>query len=373
MSNVIKKNVINSLRIKCIPLIYISIYLTFTFNNFVIAEPVSITKDCTKIVSTNNKEQVKATPTFTTINLALENYIEGDIICLADRYQRVILIEDFDSGSKPLIIRPLHYLGTIIKNRHYKGTGITVKNSKGIIIEGLIITGGLSAILIQDSSNISLLSNKVFNTGNQAISIKPLFHGGSHYIIKDNVIFNTGLLNPRFGEGLYIGDGSYTKDRSRLKIQHTVSDVLIINNVIHHTRNEAIDVKANAFNVKIISNKINHINLKFNAAITVATESSYAALGGYRIEDNVITNIINRSGYRPIGIAVGHGNTIIKDNLIVDNKDNIVAICLFTTFLNPALNKVLLEKNQLIGAGVPFSEKCTGGTKDKAKAVITFK
>lgn len=354
-------------------LISISIYLMTIFTNTVMAEPTNTINSCTKIISTNKNKLSNSIPAFTTLNRALENYIEGDIVCLADTLQPAMIIKNFDSGSKPLTIRPLHYQGTIIRNRHYTGTGITIKNSKGIVINGLIITGGLSAILIQDSSNISLLSNRVFNTGNQAISIKPRYHGGSHYVIKDNIIFNTGLLNPRYGEGLYIGDGSYTKDKSRLKIQHTVSDVMIKNNIIHHTRNEAIDVKANAYNVKIVGNTINNINLKFNAAITIATESSFAALGGYQIEDNVITNIVNRSGYRPIGIAVGHGDTIIKDNLIADENDNLVAICLFTTFLNPKLNKVTLENNLLIGSGIPFSEKCTGGTKDKAKAVITFK
>ncbi|PKH06255.1 hypothetical protein CXF93_10040 [Moritella sp. Urea-trap-13] len=344
-----------------------------TFTNTANAEVTNTTQDCTKIISTSKHKPSHSTPTFTKLSLALERYIEGDVVCLADSYQPVILIEDFNSGSKPLIIRPLQYLGTTIKSRYYQGTGLTIKNSNGIIIEGLIITGGLSAILIQDSSNISITSNRVFNTGNQAISIKPRHYGGSHYLIKDNIVFNTGMLNPQYGEGLYIGDGSYTKDRSRLRIQHTVRDVTIMNNIIHHTGNEAIDVKANAYDVKILNNTINDINLKFNAAITIATESSFAEFGGYIIEGNVLTNIHNRSGYRPIAIAVGHGDTVIKDNIIVDEAKKFVAICLFTTFLNPKLNKVTLEHNILIGRGSPFSANCTGGTKDKAKAVVTVK
>lgn len=335
------------------------------------AQTPTQTNTCTKIVSKYNKNASEST--FRSLRKALNKYESGDIICLSDSYQSAIKIEDFDAGDQPLTIRPQHYLGSIIKSRHYIGTGITVKNSRGIIIEGLIITGGLSAILIQDSSNISLIANRVFNTGNQAISIKPRHHGGSHYLIKDNVIFNTGMLNPRYGEGIYIGDGSYTEDRSRLRIRHTVSDVTIANNTIQHTGNEAIDVKANAYDVNIVNNTITDISLKFNAAITIATESSYAPLGGYTVEGNVITNITNRSGYRPIAIAIGHGDTLIKDNIIVDEAKNFVAICLFTTFLNPKLNNVALEHNMLIGSGTPFSANCTGGTKDKAKAVVTVK
>ncbi|SQD77342.1 right-handed parallel beta-helix repeat-containing protein [Moritella yayanosii] len=352
---------------------FISILCIAIFSIPANSESINTERECTKIITMGNKKLSNSIPSFAKLSLALEQYIEGDIICLADKRQPAIMIEDFDSGSKPLIIRPLHYLGTTIKSRHYTGTGITIKHSNGIIIEGLIITGGLNAILIQDSSNISLLSNRVFNTGNQAISIKPRYYGGKHYIIEDNIIFNTGLLNPRFGEGIYIGDGSYTQDRRRLKIQYTVSDVMIRNNIIHHTGNEAIDVKSNAYNVKIIRNSINHINLKFNAAITIATESSFAPLGGYQVVDNVIANITNRSGYRPIGIAAGHGDAIIKDNLIIDENENFIAICLFTTFLNPKLNHVILENNQLIGTGVPFSDACTGGTNNNAKAVTTFK
>lgn len=328
---------------------------------------------CTKIISSSDKKISNSIPTFSKLNFALEQYIEGDVVCLADVYQSAIVIEDFDSGNRPLIIRPLHYLGTTIKSRHYSGTGIAIKNSNGIVIDGLIITGGLYAIFIQDSSDISLLSNRVFNTGNQAISIKPRYSGGKNYLIENNVIFNTGLLSPQYGEGIYIGDGSYTKDRSQLKIKYTVSNVLVKNNLIHHTGNEAIDVKANAYNVKIIQNRINHINLKFNAAITIATESSFAPLGGYQVVDNVLSNITNRSGYRAIGIAAGHGDTFIKDNLIINDQDKFTAICLFTTFLNPSLNKVTLENNKLVGAGLAFSEACTGGTKSNAKADVIFK
>ncbi|SGZ05343.1 right-handed parallel beta-helix repeat-containing protein [Moritella viscosa] len=362
-------NIINRQR----NIVIVFIFIMALFINTAKSESNTSTPKCTKIISHNKEKLAALIPTYKSINHALEKYIDGDVICLADGNHPAITIKDFNSGSKPLIIRPWHYLRTRIKNRHYTGTGITIKNSQGIIIEGLIITGGLTAILVQDSSNISLLSNKVFNTGNQAISIKPRHHGGSHYLVEDNVIFNTGLLNPRYGEGLYIGDGTYTEDKSRLKIRYTVDDVIIKNNIIHHTRNEAIDVKANAYNVKIISNSINDINLKFNAAITIATESSFAELGGYEVIDNVITNIVNRSGYRPIGIAVGHGDTLIKDNLIIDENENFIATCLFTTFLNPKLNKVTLENNQLIGAGIPFSAGCTGGTNDNAKAVAIFK
>ncbi|QFI37490.1 right-handed parallel beta-helix repeat-containing protein [Moritella marina ATCC 15381] len=329
--------------------------------------------DCTKIITNSEKKRANSIPTFSKLNFALEEYTEGDVVCLADSQQSAIVIEDFDSGNKPLIIRPLHYLGTTIKNRNYSGTGITISNSSGVVIDGLIITGGLYAIFIQDSSDISLLSNRVFNTGNQAISIKPRYSGGKNYLIENNVIFNTGLLSPQYGEGIYIGDGSYSKDRTRLKIRYTVSNVLVKNNLIHHTGNEAIDVKANAYNVKIIQNSIDHIDLKFNAAITIATESSFAPLGGYQIVDNILSNITNRSGYRAIGIAAGHGDTFIKDNLIINDKDKFTAICLFTTFLNPILNKVTLENNKLVGVGLPFSDACTGGTKSNAKADVTFK
>jgi hypothetical protein len=61
--------------------------------------------------------------------------------------------------------------------------------------------------------------------------------------------------------------------------------------------------------------------------------------------------------------------------LIIDNNsnDNFLATCLFTTFLNPKLNKVTLENNQLIGAGTKFSAGCRGGTNDNAKAIVIFK
>ncbi|MFT5719679.1 MAG: hypothetical protein ACI9T7_003894, partial [Oleiphilaceae bacterium] len=163
---------------------------------------------------------------------------------------------------------------------------------------------------------------------------------------------------------------AYTKDRSGLKVKSTVSNVLITNNHIYNTKNEAIDVKSNAYNVKIVGNSINNTELQFNAAITVATESSFSSVGGYHIEDNIITGITNRSGYKPIGIAIGHGDATVINNTIVDKGKNVLGICLFTTFLNPKLNKVTLINNQLIGSGTLMSKKCTGGTKANAPAVV---
>lgn len=325
---------------------------------------------CTKIIAKSKLNVPSSIPVFATFDAALNQYQLGDSICLSDGDAESILITDFNSGAKPLTIRPINNLSTVIANKNYKGTGIKIRNSSGIIIHGMIITGGLFGIKVEDSSNIQLVSNLIYNVGNEAVLIKPKVSGGKNFLVKNNTIFDTGNLHPRYGEGVYIGDGAYNKDKTGLKIQNTISNVLITNNVISDTSNEAIDIKSNAYNVRIEGNSISNIDLMFNAAITVATEASFASAGGYHIENNVINGVKNRSGYRPIGIAVGHGDASVINNVIVDYDKSLIAICLFTTFLNPRLNKVVLINNQLIGKGTLLSKTCSGGTKVNAQAIV---
>ncbi len=328
---------------------------------------------CTKIISKTAVKEFKTLPRFKSFDAALKKYNVGDILCLSDSYSTKISISDFNSGNKPLTIRPINNLGTTIVSTKYTGTGIRIENSSGIIIQGMIITGGLFAIKVEDSSNIQLISNVIYNVGNEGILIKPNIHGGRNFLIKNNTIFDTGNLHPRYGEGVYIGDGAYNKDKSGLKIKNTVSNILITGNVIYNTSNEAIDIKSNAYNVKVVGNYINNIDLKFNAAITVATEASFSSAGGYHIENNVISDINNRSGYHPIGIAIGHGDATVINNTVIDKDKRLIAICLFTTFLNPQLNKVILTNNKLIGRGTLLSKECTGGTSVNAQAVVEIR
>ena len=323
---------------------------------------------CNKIISTS--KQKFTTPVYTSVSAALADYQTGDVLCLDDGEQKPIVIDKFKAGSQALTIRPLHFRASKITHSNYRGVGVVISNSQGIIVRDLIINGGLNAINIYDSSNISLIANVIFNIGNQAVSIKPKVYGGSDYLIKNNIIFNTGLRQAQYGEGIYLGNGTYKKDKSGLAVSQTVHNIDVIGNYIYNTNNEAIDVKSNAYNVNIVGNYISDVNLKFNAAITIGTEASFASNGGYLVEKNTITNVHNRSGWRPIGIAVGHGDTIVKDNLIIDNKKITLAICMYSTFLNPKLNKVRVQNNQLIGQGSLLDANCTGGTTANAHAKI---
>ncbi|MFT5760747.1 MAG: parallel beta-helix repeat protein, partial [Alteromonadaceae bacterium] len=169
-----------------ITLVYIFIIFTSKFATSKPDEP------CTKIISKSVIQNYKLVPHYKDLENALDKYKAGDIICLSDGNAKNISIFDFNGGKKYLTIRPLNYLSTVIANKKYSGTGITIKGSTGIIIKGLIVTGGLFAIKIVDSSNIKLSSNLIFNVGNEAILINPKAYGGMNYLINDNIIFDTG-------------------------------------------------------------------------------------------------------------------------------------------------------------------------------------
>ena len=293
---------------------------------------------------------------FDDLNKVLANSTSGDVICFKEGVYPPIIIQDIQDGAHNITLKADDNSHVKINNNDYKGMGIYINNSKNITISGFNLSGGLYGVYVKGSSNINLINNTIYNVGQEAIIVKSGISKQklSNFIISNNLIFDTGKANSQYGEGIYIGDGNEN-------FNEIIDNVIIDNNYIKNTMNEAIDIKINAKHVVINLNTIINTNLKFNGAITVATSDRHGADSDITISHNIIKGVENRSGYRPIGIAVGQGNTIITGNIILEDSTKFVGICLYSTFVNSGANTVMLGSNDIITNGQVFLPNCGNG------------
>lgn len=320
---------------------------------------------CDKYVSNDDEVSGDGKPLYGSIQSAIDASFEGGVICVRKGSYDSFVVENYRYPN-PLVITGDTDQGVAnVALDSLSGSGGLVRNSSNVHIRRLVFSGGLYGIYIEDSSYVDLVSNTIFNVGQEGITITATEGRLSEsVVIWGNTIFDTGLANTQYGEGIYIGNGNSDVDA-------LVRDVEVSSNVIYRTGNEAIDIKSNTELIGVVGNRIFDIDLHFNGAITVGTEASIGAAGGYRVLDNLIYGVGNRNGYRPFAIAVGHGNAVIEDNRIMAMGANAIGICLFTTFINSEANSVYLSGNQSLDLNWMVNERCgSGGTGSDYPAVV---
>ncbi|MDH3295963.1 MAG: right-handed parallel beta-helix repeat-containing protein, partial [Acidimicrobiia bacterium] len=141
-------------------------------------------------------------------------------------------------------------------------------------------------------------------------------------------------------------------------------DVVIEGNEIYSISNEAIDVKRHVTNVTIRHNLIHDVTPFYGGAISLGLNKNSWGPANYLVEHNRIWSV--RSGlYYAQAIAVAHGPTIIRNNLIWDIETNPSDTWPWTAeiqvhgddndadwaygFGNPAATRVVIEGNTVIG------------------------
>ena len=184
--------------------------------------------------------------------------------------------------------------------------------------------------------DIVVRNMNVKNTGIEGIMVAPRCY---NIEISCNEISYTGLTTKTYGEGIYVGRGSGGSDTSH--------HVKIINNNIHHTPTEAVDIKHGTTSVEVLYNYIHDINVNAQGAITVGVDSVNYPDGKYKIVGNHVDGVTTRQ-YNGAGIVVGHGNTLIQDNLIKNVA--FYGIYTQTNFKNQATKTVTVKNNTVTNA-----------------------
>jgi hypothetical protein len=266
------------------------------------------------------------------LTTAISNAIPGDRIVLADgTYTSGVSIKNLDGTAANPIVFVAENAGQAVINGNINGRNIGIANSSYLEFYSLYCTG---------ATNWGICIGKAFSTD-------PNFTSGGHHIkfidcevdspgqegikvnsnsydidIIGNRIHDTGAGggNSAYSEGIYIGDGTTTADRSH--------DILIQGNHIYNIGNanawgEAIDIKVTVYNITVVDNLIENVIVNSQGAITALLNTRDYPVGETNpnivISRNVIRNVTKRSGgYNGSGISAGSNGILVTNNVIWD-------------------------------------------------------
>ncbi|MDH4276927.1 MAG: right-handed parallel beta-helix repeat-containing protein, partial [Acidimicrobiia bacterium] len=183
------------------------------------------------------------------------------------------------------------------------------------------------------------------------------YEPSSATVIRCNTIHHTGMLDHEFGEGVYVGTG-------RTGAVDRTSGVLIEGNEIHSIANEAVDVKRYTTDVTIRHNLIHDVTPYYGGAISLGLNKNNWGPANYLVEYNRIWNVSSGRHYAQ-AIAVAHGPTVIRNNLIWNVDTRLTDSWPWTAtiqvhgddssadwaygFGNPAATRVDIVDNTIIG------------------------
>ena len=260
------------------------------------------------------------------LNLIINNAKGGDTVLIKPgTYSQVKLVEKSFTEHKPLIVRADGSGAVIIAGNNFeKGSALELNKCSFIVFEGITFTNATWGIYVKSSSNIILLNNEIYDTGQEGCHIGR----SSKYVdVIGNKIHNTGKFNPKWGEGVYVGSGSYRS----VNFPDNCEYIWIEGNHIYETGNaEAVNVKSECFHVTVRNNKIHDIrpgtSEQFNQAAITVEGGENSLKNNYRlnekrdvwIENNTIENVLGgysdwNNGIMFFGTGVYILNNIIKN------------------------------------------------------------
>ena len=233
------------------------------------------------------------------LNMILNNTKEGDTVLVKPgKYANISLSDRLYSEKNPLVVRAFDSNTVFISGDTIsKGSSLEIRNCRYIVIEGLTFINSMWGIYVKNSDHIIIRNNEIYNTGQEGSHIGR----SSKYVdITGNKIHNTGQFNSKWGEGIYVGSGSYWGKNFPDNCEY----IWIENNHIYETGNgEGINIKGESFHITVRNNQIHDIHPgtkeQYNqAGITVeGTENSIE--NNYRlsekrdvwVEYNIVWNV----------------------------------------------------------------------------------
>ncbi len=304
----------------------------------------------------------------------------GDTINLASGRYREIHYREVDghrSGTpdQPIVIQAAAGAEAIIDwgqvNDPQVKPVVDIDRREHIKIRGLIVRNRSFGLRSAGSSNVTFEHNDVAEVGHSGV-VAQVYNNdpnrpSTSVTIRCNRIHDTGRVAPEFGEGIYIGTGS-------VSVPDPTSNILIEGNDIFRTSNEGIDIKHHVTDVTIRHNDVHDLTPYYGGAISLGLNNLDWGPANYRVENNRIWNVSSGRNYAQ-AIAIGHGPTIIRHNLIwgiesettsswpwihpiqIHGDDSTAAWAY--GFGNPAANQVEITGNTVVGCQVACIDSFT--------------
>jgi len=260
------------------------------------------------------------------LNAIVNNTKRGDTVLVnPGTYQSISLSNKSYSEKEPLVIRASGSDPVIVKGDTIsRGSSLEINHCSYIVIEGLTFTNAMWGIYVRSSTHIIIRNNEIYLTGQEGSHVGR----SSKYVdIIGNKIHDTGQFNSKWGEGIYIGSGSYGGSSFPDNCEY----VWIEDNHIYETGNgEGINVKGECFHVTVRNNRIHDIHPgtseQYNQAAITVEGVSNSLENNYRIsekrdiwiENNTIWNVSDGYADWNNGIMFFGTGVYILQNTISD-------------------------------------------------------
>jgi len=146
-------------------------------------------------------------------------------------------------------------------------------------VQGLVVREGLKGVMVDASTDVALLGLRVHTIGDEGIHLRT---GSTGARVVGNVVSDTGLREPEFGEGLYVGSAHSNWCRYTGCEPDRSDGALLADNLVYATTAEPIDVKEGTTGGTIERNQLD------GSAITGEVPDSWLALKGnaWTVRDN---------------------------------------------------------------------------------------
>lgn len=119
-------------------------------------------------------------------------------------------------------------------------------------VSGVTVTGGKKGVMLSAASDNMLRGITVHGTGDEAVHLRQ---GSSRNTVSGSTVFDTGLREGDFGEGIYVGSAeSNWCDLTGCEPDRS-DDNVVEGNVVRATTAEAVDVKEGTSGGRITGNR----------------------------------------------------------------------------------------------------------------------
>ncbi len=195
------------------------------------------------------------------------------------------------------------------------GYALYLDNCTYVQLKGFQITGAQKSLMCEQVCNSTIDSLTTHDCGAESIALRNL---SSDNIVKNCEVYNTGLVSPQYGEGIYIGMyyGDWSSSKSRTGGMPDASDRnQILSNNIHDTGAECIDIKEGTSNGVIRGNTLEG---KYMSGQNYADSWIDIAGCGYTVENNTGTDALLdgiQTHTQPGGIKTASDN-IFRSNVL---------------------------------------------------------
>lgn len=220
------------------------------------------------------------------------------------------------------------------------GYGLHLDTVHHVTISGITITNSQKAIVLDESTHVTLDSMDLGHTGAEVVLLRNF---STDNVVRNNVVHDSGLSTPGYGEGVYIGlaKSNWSSSRSRTGGAPDRSDRNVISgNRFTRIAAENVDIKEGTTGGQVIGNRFDAtglsganyadswVDVKGNSWLisgNTGTNGGTALLDGYQThvvltgwgQSNVFQGNVSTVDAPGYGFAIqgSSGNVVRSDNL----------------------------------------------------------